>query len=253
MNQKENQLFWYSRKAFGCFLLFFYCGLPVKAQQDSSKRFRQEPPTNVKWVVPAAITVSGVLAAADISWIDRKGIRNWRNRNFSGFHTKADDVLSFTPAAAVYIMDWAGIKARTDFANRTSILLKSELVMMAVVYPLKYLTHVQRPDSSNFHSFPSGHTAQAFLAANFFRHEYGGRSVWYSIGAYTLASGVGLMRILNNKHWASDVLAGAGIGILSSELAYHTHQYKWGKKWNKVTALPWMGSGQAGLYVRVGL
>jgi membrane-associated phospholipid phosphatase len=60
--------------------------------------------------------------------------------------------------------------------------------------------------------------------------EYGHRSILYSIGAYTVATGVGAMRVMNNRHWVSDVLVGAGIGILSTNLAYLTHQYRWGNK-----------------------
>lgn len=48
--------------------------------------------------------------------------------------------------------------------------------------------------------------------------EYGHKSPWVGIGAYSVATG--LMRMANNKHWLSDVLAGAGIGILSTELGY---------------------------------
>lgn len=77
-----------------------------------------------------------------------------------------------------------------------------------------------RPDSSSANSFPSGHTAQAFLAATFFTKEYGNKYPWISVGMYTLSTGIGVMRILNNKHWISDVLAGAGIGMLSVELSY---------------------------------
>ena len=36
--------------------------------------------------------------------------------------------------------------------------------------------------------------------------------------------------MLNNKHWQSDVFAGAGIGILSSHLAYLSHRNRWGRK-----------------------
>ena len=51
--------------------------------------------------------------------------------------------------------------------------------------------------------------------------EYGDRSPWYSISAFTVATATGISRILNNRHWLSDVLAGAGIGILSTELGYY--------------------------------
>lgn len=51
--------------------------------------------------------------------------------------------------------------------------------------------------------------------------EYGHKSSWIGIGAYSVASATGLMRMANNKHWLSDVLTGAGIGILSTEVGYY--------------------------------
>ena len=45
-------------------------------------------------------------------------------------------------------------------------------------------------------------------------------SPWISVGGYVVATTVGVSRILNNRHWISDVLAGAGIGILSVEFGY---------------------------------
>ena len=95
---------------------------------------------------------------------------------------------------------------------------------------LKKITAVPRPDTGRPTSFPAGHTAQAFAAATFMTKEYGHKSIWYSIGAYTVATGIGAMRVLNNRHWISDVLVGAGVGIFSTNIAYLTHQYKWGKK-----------------------
>jgi membrane-associated phospholipid phosphatase len=120
-------------------------------------------------------------------------------------------------------------------------------MMTVIVRVLKNSTDVTRPGGTNHQSFPSGHTAQAFVAATFLHKEFGDKSVWYSIGAYTMASTVGALRIMNNKHWISDVLAGAGIGILSTNMAYATHKYKWGKRPNLV-ALPTYSNGP-GIYV----
>ena len=87
-----------------------------------------------------------------------------------------------------------------------------------------------RPDGRASNSYPSGHTAQAFVAATFMHEELKHKSSWYSIGAFSVATVVGGYRMLNNRHWISDVLAGAAIGIFSTKIAYLTHQYKWGKK-----------------------
>ena len=85
---------------------------------------------------------------------------------------------------------------------------------------LKKITHIQRPDGSSYESFPSGHTAEAFASAEFLRQEYKDVSPWYGIAGYAAATATGALRIYNNKHWLSDVVAGAGIGIASTKLAY---------------------------------
>ncbi|MFR6416073.1 MAG: phosphatase PAP2 family protein, partial [Alistipes shahii] len=77
-----------------------------------------------------------------------------------------------------------------------------------------------RPDGSSRNSFPSGHTATAFMTATMLHKEYGHRSPWYSIGGYTVATLTGVTRQLNNRHWMSDIMVGAGIGILATELGY---------------------------------
>jgi len=109
---------------------------------------------------------------------------------------------------------------------------------------------VPRPDTGAPDSFPSGHTAQAFAAATFMHKEYGKQNIWYSIGAYSLATGIGAFRIMNNRHWVSDVLVGAGIGIFSTNMAYLTHQNHWGKKKSKhqIMAVPTYGHGP-GVYL----
>jgi membrane-associated phospholipid phosphatase len=178
-------------------------------------------------------------------------VREWRNNNFSGFRTHTDDLLQYAQIPLVYGLDWAGVKAKNDFLNRSLLLAKSEILMTIIVRIIKPSAQVLRPDASNYHAFPSGHTAQAFVAATFMHKEYGEKSVWYSIGAYSLATSVGALRILNNKHWISDVLAGAGIGILSTNVVYMTHRYRWGKRPN-LTVLPTYSNGP-GVYMALKL
>ena len=89
------------------------------------------------------------------------------------------------------------------------------------VNSIKYTSKEMRPDGSSANSWPSGHTATSFAGATILHKEYGlTRSPWYSIAGYGVATATGVMRVLNNRHWVSDVLSGAGIGILSTELAY---------------------------------
>jgi membrane-associated phospholipid phosphatase len=88
---------------------------------------------------------------------------------------------------------------------------------------LKRTTNVTRPDGSDTKSFPSGHTATAFMGAEFLYQEYKDVSVWYGITGYVVAASTGFFRIHNERHWLTDVATGAGIGILSTKIAYRIH------------------------------
>ena len=175
--------------------------------------------------------------------IDRFEVRDERNEHMPHFQTKVDNYLMHAPIALVYGLNIAGIKGKNDFTNRTLLLVKSEAIMAALTFSFKSLTKVPRPDDSDIQSFPSGHTAQAFATATFMAKEYKDQSVWYAVGAYGIATTVGAMRIMNNRHWVSDVLAGAGIGILSTNLAYLTHRYKCKNKPSQLTVVPSYAAG----------
>ena len=142
------------------------------------------------------------------------------NEDHPAFVTKLDNYLQYTPALAVYGLNVLGIKGKNNFRDRTMIYALSTLISAAIVLPLKKITKIQRPDSSAFNSFPSGHTTTAFAAAEFLRMEYKDVSPWYGIAGYAVAATTGILRLYNNKHWVSDVVAGAGFGILSTKLAY---------------------------------
>jgi membrane-associated phospholipid phosphatase len=205
-----------------------------------------------KWIAPAALIVSGTALMldtdADEFFISNLGTREERNENFIRFSNHADDYLQYAPAATALIISISGVSGKHTLPNQLALLIKSELLMTGVVYSLKYTVGEARPDTGKKNSFPSGHTATAFTAATFLSKEYGYKSVWISIGAYTAASTVGVFRMLNNRHWISDVFVGAGIGILSTEFVYFTHKNRWGKK--KLSVDPFSSAGSKGLTLR---
>ena len=131
-----------------------------------------------------------------------------------------DNYLQFAPAVAVYGLNAFGIKGKHNFRDRSMIYAMSNIILTGTVFSLKKITAVQRPDGSAYTSFPSGHTAEAFASAEFMRMEYKDVSPWYGIAGYAMAATTGYLRMYNNKHWFSDVVAGAGVGIVSTKLAY---------------------------------
>ncbi len=136
------------------------------------------------------------------------------------FHHSYDDYLQYAPGVALLITKACGVEGRSSWERMIVSDVFSVALMAGVTNGLKYSVGTMRPDGSKANSFPSGHTATAFMAAHMLHKEYGHVSPWISVGGYTVATVVGASRILNNRHWISDVLAGAGIGILSVELGY---------------------------------
>lgn len=131
-----------------------------------------------------------------------------------------DNYLQFAPAAMVYGLNGFGIKGAHNFRDRSMIYLMSNLILNGTVRTVKALSNENRPDGADHYSFPSGHTAEAFASAEFLRMEYKDVSPWYGIAGYAMAATTGYLRMYNNRHWLSDVAAGAGVGILSTRLSY---------------------------------
>ena len=147
--------------------------------------------------------------------------QNSKIRLVKSFHSEIDNYTQFSGIALTVGLKLAGVEGRSSWPRLFASSLASYGVMAALVNGIKYTAKELRPDYSTFNSWPSGHTATAFVGATILHKEYGvTRSPWYSIAGYSLATATGVMRVLNNRHWISDVLSGAGIGILSTELAY---------------------------------
>ena len=172
------------------------------------------------FILPTVLTASGIYYTYHTGLIDRYAVRDWRNEHYPDFQTTADNYLQFAPAAAMYALDLAGIKGRNDVRTQTIKLAEAEVLMTILVRSLKATMNIPRPDSDSDNSFPSGHTAQAFLAATFLHKEFGKGRWWLSTAGYVVAASVGAMRVLNNRHWVTDALGGAGIGMISAELVY---------------------------------
>lgn len=121
--------------------------------------------------------------------------------------TSTDILMFATPAAGfvttLAIGDYEGTK-QLAIGAATSV---------AASYLLKYCVKKRRPDGSDYHSFPSNHTAVAFQGASFIQRRYGWK---YAIPAYLISGYVAWGRVYAKRHDCWDVLAGAAIGIGSS-------------------------------------
>lgn len=137
-------------------------------------------------------------------------------------HSKlgVDDFTQYAPLAAAYGLRFFGVKGLHDYVDLTIISGTAYLLAGISVYGVKTLTRVERPDGTSRNSFPSGHTATAFAGAEILRREYWDVSPWIGVAGYAVAAGTGFLRMYNNRHWLTDVVAGAGFGILCAQAAY---------------------------------
>ncbi|HEU0063486.1 MAG TPA: phosphatase PAP2 family protein [Flavisolibacter sp.] len=137
------------------------------------------------------------------------------------FSTNADQYLKWTPMAAVMIMDAIGIKTSHNWKNHLAIIGTSICLLNGIVQPLKKYTKEIRPNwSAKEDSFPSSHTATCFLGAEIVHQELRSNYPLISYSSYALASVTGIIRILKNKHWVTDVAVGATLGIAVGKFTY---------------------------------
>lgn len=176
-------------------------------------------------IIPATMIGVGIVGL-ESHWIINRNHEIGNELQESG-HKKftLDDFSQFMPAAAVYGLRLCGVKGLHDFRGQTILLGTSALLMGAAVTVIKSTSNVRRPDGSALNSFPSGHTATAFMGAELLRREYWRISPWIGVAGYAVAAGTGFLRMYNNRHWLTDVVGGAGIGILSVEIAYWLYPF----------------------------
>lgn len=207
-------------------LFLFLSVLKVNGQNTSIDSTRNSENIQFKYkslIIPSVLIGYGVVGLTSPAL---KDINTSAKNDFRGHDDKKlniDDFSQYSAFLSVYAFNALGIQGKNNFKDRTIVLGTAYLIMGGSVNILKKTSKVERPDGSDARSFPSGHTATAFMGAEFLRQEYKDVSDWYGITGYVVAAGTGLFRIYNEKHWLTDVATGAGIGILSTKIAYWMH------------------------------
>lgn len=176
---------------------------------------------NKPTVIPLVLIGLGSINFLDKT-LDNK-IQSWRTERFPTFRTHVDDYILYAPLASAYAFQAFSIKGKHNVKHMTAISTLSLLGVTGVVHGLKNTVRRERPDLSSNVSFPSGHTASAFWAATIFHKEYSKKYPWISVMSYGIATTTGALRVMNNRHWFSDICVGAGIGILTTELVYRAY------------------------------
>jgi membrane-associated phospholipid phosphatase len=139
--------------------------------------------------------------------------------------TEIDNYLQWAPIGIMYTADIFTRNHKNNLFNQTKYLTISLLATSGITQLLKVLTHVTRPNGGT-HSFPSGHTSNAFTSATVLFHEYRDYNLLVASSGYLFSTATGALRVTNNAHWVPDVLVGAGIGIIVTNLVYYIEPFK---------------------------
>ncbi len=194
------------------FTFLFLYQQPLKAQESIFQR-------NKQWIAPLALSGMGLVLYNEST---KTAQLEFRNNHLSHFQTSADDFLQYTPSLLFLGANWADKingKGNDQLKDNLGIFIIGTGTYVVISQILKRGINETRPDGGD-HSFPSGHTSTAFFGARMVDIKYRKSKPWLVISAYTLASATATLRMANNKHWASDVLVGAGLGIASAEFAH---------------------------------
>ena len=216
---------------------------------DSISSIKKKDKLSYKqFITPVALITAGTLL---LNTALNDELQSNTNKFFGeAFHTASDNYLPFIPVAQIYLGKSFGFKPRNDFQHQTINIIVANAIGASVFTTLKYTVKEERPDQSDDLSFPSGHTSIAFTNAALLYYEYKDSNVWYASSGFLFATATGILRIANNRHYTSDVLTGAGIGLASGLIVSYWNPFKsvtFGKK-KKTTAYvyPQIGS-QIGL------
>lgn len=221
-------------------------------KQSVMKTRGLNPPQIKSFIVPAVLISYGLVSLGNnaIRRLDYS-TKAELQEDHPTFALHADNFLQFAPGAAFYALNLAGVKSKHGIVDGTAIYVLAEAIMSGSTFSVKHLVGRARPDGADNYSFPSGHTANAFAAAEFLNQEYRDVSPWIGYAGYTVATATGVLRMYNNKHWVSDVVAGAGFGIASTKLAYliypHLKKLVMGKQAMKYSLVPMYQQKAAGL------
>lgn len=208
-----------------------------EANQTHLTRFRPK-----QLIVPASLVAIGALgvgAKAPLHGVN-VAIRNGLYDLSQGRKYHFDDYVQYAPVAFYLSLDFMGVESKHSFGERVAVAGVTYIAVSVLSQSIKHIAREPRPDTGTRNSFPSGHTTTAFAGAELVRSEYG----WgIGMGAYAIAATVGFMRMYNDRHWFNDVVAGAGLGILSARIGYwmlplNRHIFRIPRKGQAVVATP---------------
>lgn len=221
---------------FLCLIVSSYAQMKVSQDTLSKKK----PFSLASQVVPISlITAGGLVFISDARVIIQNRMGNMTK-------TTVDDHIQYVPDLASFGAHFIGWKHKNSLWDMTKYMAISQIATCFIVQSFKRAVDFPRPYGGSY-SFPSGHTSQAFVGATAQYNEFIDFKPWFAYCGFAFATAVGILRVTNNRHWSSDVLAGAGIGMLVTNLVYHFEPLKdWNpfkkKKYAMIPSLGFQGS-----------
>jgi membrane-associated phospholipid phosphatase len=198
-------------------ILCIFCFCLILSNRLDAQEFPRKK--EKKWIAPMVLTGVGIALYND--HLKNAQIK-FSNKHLSDFETNLDDYLQFAPTLLLIganISQKISGKEQAPVTEKLGKLIIGVGTYVTVTQILKRGINETRPNGSDY-SFPSGHTTAAFFGARMLDKEYRKANPWLVVGAYSIATATGVLRMANNKHWASDVFVGAGLGMASAEFAY---------------------------------
>ncbi len=234
-------------RVFFSFLVFLNCIVFYGFAQKDSLSLNYQPRSTFikKQILPIGLITTGAL-------LNIGTIKNSIDDKIPHTNTNIDDYFEYIPMAQMYMFDILGFKHQNSVFDQTKYLLISQFTSSLLVHTLKKTTKLERPRGGN-NSFPSGHTTNAFVGATVLFHEFKDSEPLLAYSGYVFAAATGVLRMTNDDHWLPDVLAGAGIGILTANLVYHfkpLKNFQPFKKKKDITAVPMVSPNSVGLVCR---
>lgn len=199
-------------------------------------------------IIPTILIVGGTAISG--SHFEKNIKTKIRNQVGNNYEFKIDDYMVYAPIVELYLADILGAKSKNHWFDQTKYLVFSNLLSGGITHGIKQIIDKERPNGQHY-SFPSGHTEFVFTNATVLKNEFKDTSPLLAYSGYGFGIATGAFRMINNKHWFSDVLAGAGIGILATEIVYHFEPLKNFnpfKKSKNISIVPSFGSNNYSVY-----
>ncbi|MCI1785277.1 MAG: phosphatase PAP2 family protein [Bacteroidales bacterium] len=222
-------------------------GLAAQTVPDS---LRAGKPEVRQLIVPgSAIVIGSALSGSHLEKEVKNSFHNGEEHK-SDCALPIDDLMRFFPVPEIYIADMFGVKARNNWFDQTKYLVIANAINAGITLAGKHIINKKRPGGEDY-SFPSGHSSVSFTNAAVLYYEFKDTSPVLAYSGYAIATVVAGSRIVNNRHWLSDVMVGSGLGMLVTTMVYHYEPLKnWNpfKKSENITFVPSYNNNGVGFY-----